>query len=85
LRHRYELTLYAPVQLVVGRLLDHEAVETKLLGAPQRLDDLLASKGRCACVERPYRRLRLSELRDENLAHLGYYLAPDDTFLLSLA
>ena len=27
LRHRYEFTLYAPVQQVVGRLLSYEAVE----------------------------------------------------------
>jgi hypothetical protein len=51
LRYRYELALYAPVQQVVGRLLGHEAVEAKLPGGPQRLDDLPRGEGACARVE----------------------------------
>ena len=39
---RDQLPLDAPVQQVVGRLFRNEAVETELLGGPQRLDQLPA-------------------------------------------
>src|ERR1019366_6243309 len=49
-RHREQLAVDAPVEEVVGRLLGHEAVQVKLLRAPERLDDLPSAERRRADV-----------------------------------